>query len=301
MMSTNADMEQMRAKLLKPKTDPDPMSKPAKIKKFFFYSFLIVLAIGQLFPLIWLFDYSLVKSGDLFGAEFMKIPNPPLWNNLVRAWVDGQIYHYFINSVIIVGASVLISVIVSFLLAYACTRMEWKLRGLLFGFVLIGMMIPIHATLLPNFLLFNFFHLLDTHIGLIIPYVAFTIPFNTIVLSGFLKTIHRALEESAMIDGCNIWGVLFKIIAPVTKPALITVAIMTFMTNWNEFIMANTYLSSDEVRTLPFSIIKFVGYYRSDYALQFACMSIVAIPSLLIYFGLNKYVTEGVTMGAIKG
>jgi len=282
-------------------SDENENKRPLTIKKFLIYVILIALAIGQLFPLIWLFDYSLVKSGDLFGSEFMKIPNPPIWNNFVRAWVDGKIFHYFINSCIIVGASVFLSMIVSFLLAYACTRMEWKLRGIVFGFTLIGMMIPIHATLLPNFLLFNFFHLLNTHIGLIIPYVAFSIPLNTFMLSGFLKTIPRSLEESAVIDGCNIWGTLFKIIAPVTKPALITVAIITFVNNWIEFIMANTYLSSDDVRTLPFSVINFVGYYSSDYAIQFACMAIVAIPSLLIYFALNKYITEGVTMGAVKG
>jgi raffinose/stachyose/melibiose transport system permease protein len=299
-MSIN-DINQKREKLLNYKTNEDVAQNPLTIQRTLLYIVLIALAIGQLFPLVWLFDYSLVKSGDLFGSEFMKIPNPPIWDNFVRAWVDGKIFHYFINSCIVVGVSVFLSVIVSLLLAYACTRMEWKLKGLVFGFALIGMMIPIHATLLPNFLLFNFFHLLNTYFALIIPYVAFTIPFNTLMLSGFLKTIHRSLEESAMIDGCNIWGVIFKIIAPVTKPALITVAIITFMNNWNEFIMANTYLSSDDVRTLPFSVINFVGYYRSDYAVQFACMTIVAIPSLLIYFILNKYITEGVTMGAIKG
>ncbi|HBE79426.1 MAG TPA: sugar ABC transporter permease, partial [Firmicutes bacterium] len=98
---------------------------PLTIKKLIIYIVLIALAIGQLFPLIWLFDYSLVKSGDLFGAEFMKLPNPPLWNNFARAWVDGKIFHYFINSCIIVGVSVLLSMLVSLLLAYACTRMEW--------------------------------------------------------------------------------------------------------------------------------------------------------------------------------
>lgn len=104
-----------------------------------------------------------------------------------------------------------------------------------------------------------------------------------------------------MIDGCSVWSCLFHIIAPMTKPALMTTAIMTFINNWNEFIMANTYLSTEDVRTLPFSVIKFVGYYRSDYAIQFACMTIVAIPSLIIYFALNKHITEGVTAGAVKG
>ena len=286
---------------LAPSQVPNVKSILAKLKNFLFYGFLTGLAISQIFPLVWLFNYSLVKSGDLFGTEFMKIPHPPLWHNFVRAWVDGQVFHYFTNSVIVVGFSVALSVLCSFLLAYACTRMEWKLSYLVYGFVLMGMMIPIHATLLPNFLLFNKLNLLNTHLGLIIPYVAFTIPFNTIMISGFLKSIPRALEESAMIDGCSVWSSLFLIIAPMAKPALITTAIMTFMTNWNEFIMANTYLSTEDVRTLPFSIIKFVGYYRSDYAIQFACMTIVAIPSLIIYFMLNKYITEGVTAGAIKG
>jgi raffinose/stachyose/melibiose transport system permease protein len=272
-----------------------------KIKQGLTYGCLIALALAQIFPLVWLFNYSLVKSGDLFGAEFMKLPNPPVWENFVRAWVDGQIFHFFINSVTVVGFSVFFSVLFSFLLAYACTRLVWKWNNLIYGFVLMGMMIPIHATLLPNFLLFNKVHLLNTHLGLIIPYVAFTIPFNTILLSGFLKSIPKEMEESALIDGCALWDALFRIIAPITKPALVTTAITTFMNNWNEFIMANTYLSTDDVRTLPFAIIKFVGYYRSDYAVQFACMAIVAIPSLLIYFGLNKYITEGITAGAVKG
>lgn len=296
----SADLNRLEQRLFK-KKNLNYHTMLLKTKNFLFYGFLIGLAVCQIFPLIWLFNYSLVKSGDLFGAEFMKIPNPPLWENFSRAWVDGEIFHYFINSVIVVGSSVVLSVLFSFLLAYACTRMKWKLSSLVYGFVLMGMMIPIHATLLPNFLLFNKLNLLDTHLGLIIPYVAFTMPFNTIMISGFLKSLHRSLEESAMIDGCSIWGAMFRIIAPVAKPALITTAIMTFMNNWNEFIMANTYLSTEDVRTLPFSVIKFVGYYRSDYAVQFACMTIVAIPSLIIYFALNKYITEGVTAGAIKG
>jgi raffinose/stachyose/melibiose transport system permease protein len=179
--------------------------------------------------------------------------------------------------------------------------MDWKLRGPVYGFVLLAMMIPIHATLLPNFLLFKQFGLLDSYFGVIIPYIAFQLPFNTLVFTGFLTTIHRALEESALIDGCSIWGVMFRIVAPVTKPAIITVAIMTFISYWNEFIMANTFLSTETYKTLPFSVFKFVGEYSSDYAVQFACMVFVALPSILIYLLLNKYITSGVTMGAVKG
>ena len=104
-----------------------------------------------------------------------------------------------------------------------------------------------------------------------------------------------------MIDGCSIWGTMFRIVAPITKPAYVTVGVMTFINAWNEFIMANTYLASDRCRTLPFSVIKFIGYYTADYATQFACMTLVALPILIVYGFFNKYVTDGATMGAIKG
>ena len=275
--------------------------KPWSVKTILMYIFMIALAVSQLFPLVWLIDYSMVKSGDLFGNEFLKIPNPIQWVNFERAWVDGKIMQFLSNSVIIVGATVIFAVLISYMLAYACTRMEWKLRGPVYGFVLLAMMIPIHATLLPNFLVFKQFGLLDSYLGVIIPYIAFQLPFNTLVFTGFLTTIHRALEESALIDGCSIWGVMFKIVAPVTKPAMMTVAIMTFISYWNEFIMANTFLSTETYKTLPFSVFKFVGEYSSDYAVQFACMVFVALPSILIYLLLNKYITGGVTMGAVKG
>jgi raffinose/stachyose/melibiose transport system permease protein len=267
----------------------------------FVYAFLILLTITSLFPMVWLINFSLVKSGELYGSEFLKWPNPFQWVNYERAWVDGQILHYFINSVIVVGLSVFLSVLFSFMLAYACTRMEWKLRTLVYGIVLTGMMIPIHATLLPNYQLFNVFGLLDTYPGLIIPYIAFTLPFNTLMLGGFLQSVHRSLEESALIDGCTNWGVMFRIVAPIVKPAIVTTTIITFINNWNEFIMAKVYLRTENIRTLPFAVLKFNGEYSAQYAIQFAVMVCVAIPSLLTYFILSKYITEAVSQGAVKG
>ena len=272
-----------------------------KFRRIILYTALIAFAAAQLFPLLWLFDYSLLKSGDLFGADFLKWPSHPQWTNYAKAWTDGMIFPYFINSLIVVGTTVLLAVAFSYLIAYACTRMEWKLRSVALGLVMLGMMIPIHATLLPNFQLFNRLGLLDTYWALIIPYAAFALPFNTLIFSGFLKTVPRALEESALMDGCSIWGVMLRIVAPITKPAIITVTVMTFIGNWNEVVMAYIFISSDQLRTLPYSVLKFVGYYTADYATQFACMTLVALPVLVIYMFLNKYITDGATMGAIKG
>jgi raffinose/stachyose/melibiose transport system permease protein len=265
------------------------------------YLFLVILACLQLFPLIWVFDYSLLKSGDLFGPELIKMPLHPQWGNYVRAWVDGKIPRYFLNSTIVVAGSVAASTLISFCLAYSITRMKWKLRPVAVAAVTAGMVVPIHTTLLPNFLWFNYFGLINTHLGLIIPYVAFTLSFNTLVFMGQLRTLPRSMEESAFIDGASWPRIFWSVVAPMTGPAIVTICLMTFLNNWNEFIMAYTYLSSDELRTLPFSIIKFQGAYRSDYAIQFACMTLVAAVPLGLYFVFSKRILAGVTAGALKG
>ena len=265
------------------------------------YLFLVILACLQLFPLLWVFDYSLLKSGDLFGPELIKIPLHPQWGNYVRAWVDGKIPRYFLNSTIVVAGSVAASALISFCLAYSITRMKWKLRPVAVAAVTTGMVVPIHTTLLPNFLWFNYFGLINTRLGLIIPYVAFTLSFNTLVFMGQLRTLPRSMEESAFIDGASWPRIFWSVVAPMTGPAIVTTCLMTFLNNWNEFIMAYTYLSSDELRTLPFSIIKFQGAYRSDYAIQFACMTLVAAVPLGLYFVFSKQILAGVTAGALKG
>jgi raffinose/stachyose/melibiose transport system permease protein len=278
-----------------------PRLSSKNIGKVVLGAFLIVLAFLQLFPLIWVFNYSLQKTGDLFGSAFFSLPAVPQWNNYVRAFIDGKILQSSINSVFIVVTSVAATTVLAFCIAYACTRMSWKLRKVVLGFVSLGMVIPIHVTLLPNFIWFGMFGLLDTHLSLIIPYVAFQISFSTLVIAAQLQSVPLAMEESAFMDGAKYRSILPKIIAPMATPAIVTAMISTFLSDWNEFIMANTYLATDAKRTLPFSIIRFQGQYASDYAVQFACMVLVAIPALIIFFLFSKWIMAGVSAGAVKG
>ncbi len=270
------------------------------VTKMLIYSLLIVFALLQVFPLIWLFDFSLVKSGQLFGPEILRIPDPPQWGNFVRAWTDGRIPQYFLNSVIVVGGSVLGATFLSFCAAYATTRMIWKLRILVYNIFLLGMVVPIQTTLLPNFIWFRLFGLYDTRIGLIIPYIAFNLAFNTLMFTGMMRSIPRSVEESAYLDGASMTMLLGRIVAPMVAPAIATVSIMTFLNGWNEFIMANTFLATESLRTLPFAVIRFEGQYSSDYAVQFACMALVAIPPILLYFIFSRWIMAGVTAGAVK-
>ena len=154
---------------------------------------------------------------------------------------------------------------------------------------------------IPNYIVFGKLGISDSYAGLIIPYVAFNLPLAVFIMTGFLESVPRAIEESAVIDGCGIFRIVFQIALPLLKPAVSTVAIMTFLNTWNEFIMASTYLSNDIYRTLPFAVYNFSGQYASNYSVQFAVMNMVAIPSLVFYIIFNEQITKGAAEGALKG
>lgn len=275
--------------------------KDRKISKIILWIVLVLVAVIQLFPLVWLVDFSLGSSNEMFTNGLLIIPEKIRWDNYVKAFVDGNFLHYLRNSVLINTLAVVLVVIISIMAAFACQRMKWKLSGLVSTLLVMGMMIPIHATLLPNYKIYNMLHLTDTIWALLIPYVAFSLPQGMFLMTGFIQSAPKELEEAAVMDGCGIYRIVFQIITPILKPSIATVAIMTFLNNWNEFMMASTYLSTPKWKTLPFSVLEFTGEYSSNYAVQFAVMALTAAPAVIVYVILNKHITKGVAMGAVKG
>ncbi len=271
------------------------------IAKVFMWIVLLIVAVIQLFPLIWLVDFSLGSSNEMFTNGLLIIPEKIRWDNYGKAFVDGNFLHYFRNSVLINTLAVVLVVIISIMAAFACQRMKWKMSGLVSTVLVMGMMIPIHATLLPNYKIYHMLHLTDTIWALLIPYAAFSLPQGMFLMTGFIQSIPMELEEAAVVDGCGIYRIVFQIITPLLRPSIATVAIMTFLNNWNEFMMASTYLSSPKWKTLPFSVLEFTGEYSSNYAVQFAVMALTAAPAVIVYIILNKHITKGVAMGAVKG
>lgn len=271
------------------------------MKKTALWIILLIVAVIQLFPLIWLVDFSLGSSNEMFTSGLLIIPKQIRWDNYVKAFVDGNFLHYLKNSILINSLAVFFVILISIMAGYACQRMKWKLSNTVKTILLLGMMIPIHATLLPNYKIYNSIHLTDTIWALLIPYIAFSLPQGLFLMTGFMEAIPRELEEAAVVDGCGIYRILFQIITPLLKPSIATVAIMTFLNNWNEFMMASTYLSSPKWKTLPFSVLEFTGEYSSNYAVQFAVMALTAAPAVIVYIILNKHITKGVAMGAVKG
>lgn len=273
----------------------------AGIGKIVLWIVLLLVAVIQIFPLIWLLDFSLASSTEMFTNGLLILPEKIQWGNYVTAFVDGHFLQYLKNSIIINGLAVFFVLLISIMAAYACRRMRWKLSGLVKTILLLGMMIPIHATLLPNYKIYNTLGLTDTIWALLIPYVAFSLPQGLFLMTGFIDSIPWEMEEAAVMDGCGIYQIVFQIITPMLKPSIATVAIMTFLNNWNEFIMASTYLSTPKWKTLPFSVLEFTGQYSSNYAVQFAVMALTAAPAVIVYILLNKHITKGVAMGAVKG
>lgn len=263
--------------------------------------FLVILAIIQLFPLVWLIDFSLVESDQLFTSGILVWPSPFRWENYTRALLESNFLHYLFNSILINALAVIFVVIFAIMASFACTRMHWKLSGFVSMLLMMGLMIPIHATLLPNYMIFSKIGILDTILALLVPYVAFSLPQGFFLTSSYMDSVPKELEEAAVIDGCGVYRMLLIIVLPMMKASIATVSIMTYLNNWNEFVMAMTFLSSPDWKTLPFAVLEFTGQYSSDYAIQFAVMTLSALPAIIIYILLNKNITKGVAMGAVKG
>jgi raffinose/stachyose/melibiose transport system permease protein len=264
------------------------------------YSIILFGALFEFFPMIWLVVFSLGKDTDMFATEILKIPDPIQWGNYISAWVDGKMAQYMFNNIVVTISTITLVVLFSLMLGYAFSRIKWKGSKIIFGIIILGMMIPIHATIIPNYFVFKALKLTDSYLGLIIPYTAFNLTVATFIMTGFMKSIPASLEESAIIDGCGVYRIIFNIVFPLLKPAIITVVILTFISSWNEFIMAYTFISKSYMRTLPFSVYEFAGRFTSSYAKQFAVMAIASVPTITLYILLNEQITKGITMGALK-
>jgi raffinose/stachyose/melibiose transport system permease protein len=274
--------------------------KKAGVSTIIMYFILVFFGGIQIFPLLWLIDFSLLNNSDLFGPKILVWPERPRLENYAKAWIDGDIPRLFLNSLIVNAVTIILTVLLVSMLSYAFTRMIWKLRKLFFRLVITGLMIPIHVTLLPNFFTFSAAGLRNSYLGLIIPYTAFSLPIGVFLLSSYMESMSKAVEESAVIDGCGVWRIIFNIVVPLNKPALTAVVVTTFLNSWNEFIMAVTYLNDNRFRTLPFSVYNFAGRYSADYAVQFAVMAITALPTIILFIIFNEQMTKGIMLGSVK-
>ena len=271
------------------------------IKKIFLQIFLALFAIIQIYPLIWLILFSFKDNNEIFGGNVAGLPKVWRIQNYVSAISQANVMKYFFNSTFVTAITILLVIVLSSMTAYAIYRMNWKLSNVTLIFILLGMMIPIHAALLPLFMVLKNLKLLNTFWALIIPYTAFGLPMAIFILGSFLNGIPRELEEAAAIDGCNIYKIFFAIILPLIKPAIATVSIFTYLSTWNELMFAVTFINKKEFKTLTVGIMSMVGNYVTKWGEIGAGLVIATLPTILIYILLSEQVQNSLTAGAVKG
>lgn len=264
------------------------------------YVVLSVFAITCLYPMIWLFLASFKTNDELYSNPW-GLPINFRLTNYISAFVDGNIGRYFMNSVVITVAAVVVGVCLSCMVSYAITRMEWKLSKLTLKMFMLGMMIPVYASIIPLFSMFNRMGILNTRLSVIIPHVAFCFPMAIFILTGFLSTIPRDIEEAAVVDGCSIYRVFFQIILPIMKSSIVTVAVIVFINIWNDLLLPQIFLTDQSKMTLPVGLTEFQGQYATDYASMIAAVVITIIPSIIVYILLHKNIMQGMVAGAVKG
>ena len=227
------------------------MRNKSKTAQILIYIGLIFWSLINLFPVYWMFTFSLKDHAEIFGDNVVGLPKHWLWSNYVSAMKTGNMGRYFLNSGIVAVATILITLGVALMATFALTRLIWKRQKTLNKFFMLGLTIPIHASIVPVYVTLSRLHMLNTYWALIIPYSAFSLSMAILVCTGFMNEIPRELDESACIDGCSTWGIFFRIIVPLMKPAVATVGIYTCLQCWNELMFANIFISKYALRSKP--------------------------------------------------
>ncbi|WP_178022817.1 carbohydrate ABC transporter permease [uncultured Paenibacillus sp.] len=272
------------------------------LKKTIPHLFLMAYLLIILYPFLFVLFSSVKTDNQAIASNPFGLPSSMIFDNYVNAWVNAKISTYFFNSLYIGVLSACLSILFAAMLAFAVTRMRYNgISAIVFQLILVGMLIPNNSLLLPIYGMMRNLNVLDTHMALILPYVANAIPFSVIILAAFMRSIPGEIEEAAVMDGLGSAGMFFKVMLPLTVPAIVTVFIINFLGNWNEFLLANYFLSSEELRTLPVGMVGFRDAYNTNYAQMSAGIVFSVLPVMIIYAVLQEKIIEGVTAGSVKG
>ncbi|MHB1253637.1 MAG: carbohydrate ABC transporter permease [Candidatus Humimicrobiaceae bacterium] len=260
---------------------------------------IYLLGVVFLIPIFWVFSLSLRSKKDALTAMFFT--RDVHFDNYLKAWQTFGFSKLYINSLIVTVLSVFITLVIASLAAYSFSRLRYKGSNIIFYMLLLGMMIPPAAIIIPLFVIMENLNLYNTLFSLILSYIAFGLPIATLILRGFFMSIPPELVEAARIDGSSEVGTFFRIIIPLSKPAISTVVIFLFMQNWNEFLLALVLLRDKILYTLPVGVAIFVGQWDSPWELVAAGVIIASVPVFVLYLILQDQFVKGLTAGAVKG
>ena len=325
----------------------------ARFLKVLMYGVLIFWALVNLFPMYWMFTFSLKDNPQIFGLNPVGLPTPwnkpqewhwenytdviapkgfgftekeqkkvdtyiqkiktaigerdkkefdKNWNNLMKMYFSKMpMGFYFFNSIFVTVMVILLVIIAALMATFGMTRIKWRFSSAMNSFLMLGITIPIHASILPVFYTLKTYNMLNKYSTLIIPYAAFSLAMAILICTGFMNDIPKELDESARIDGCGYFGTFFKIICPLMKSALATIAIYTFLQCWNELMFANVLISNSMRKTLPIGIQELHGQHLTNWGPIGAALVVATFPTLIAYVIMSKNIQDSFIAGAIKG
>ena len=279
------------------------MKQQRTIKRLRSALFHVVMLAGGfllIMPVLWMVSASFMTRADILDAPVNLLP--PVWQpqNFIQIFVDFNIGRYFMNSIIVTGSVVLLNLLFCSLVGYSLAKFNYPGKNIVFLFIMATVMIPFAVIVIPLFLIVRSFNWVDTYQGLIVPFAMSA--FGIFLMRQFIFGIPDDYIDAARIDGASEIGIFFRIILPLSRPALVTLAILTFVTNWDEFLWPLVVTSTDQFRTLPIGLSKFLEAYQNDWHLLMAGAVVSALPLVVLFLAMQRRFLEGMAgLSGIKG
>ena len=271
------------------------------VVKYILLTLLVILILWAVLPFLWMVSTAFKTTEETYTSPPLWIPHHPTIENFLYILKRGAFLTYFRNSVIVAVSTTVISIILSSLAGYSFSRFKFFGGHSLLLLFLITQMFPGALLIIPLFQIIKFLKLLDTLYALVLSHITFSLPLCTWLMKGFFDQIPRELEEAAMIDGCSRISAMIYVIFPLALPGIIAASIFSFIGSWDEFIFALTFTSSDEVRTLPIGLQRFIGSYEIYWNHLGAASVLTTIPVIILFLFIQKYMVKGLTAGSVKG
>ncbi|MCG5452828.1 MULTISPECIES: carbohydrate ABC transporter permease [Micromonospora] len=296
-------LDQPTATAPTPVTSGDrPVRRELGVANALSHGFLLLWGLLTVLPLLWMFISSFKTNGEIL-ADPWGLPGALHLDNWARAWTGAHIGRYFINSLVVVAGSVSLTMLMGATAAYVFARYEFRGRQVVYYLFVGGLMFPVFLALVPLFFVVRNAGLFNTWLGLILVYAAYSLPFTVFFLTAFFRTLPTSVAEAALVDGCGHFRLFFRVMLPMARPGLISVAIFNFLSHWNQFLLPQVLLQGDESKWMLaqglFALSVSQGY-AGDYARLFAGLSIAVLPVLAVYVAFQRQVQSGLTAGQLK-
>jgi raffinose/stachyose/melibiose transport system permease protein len=265
------------------------------IGKVIAYAFLAALAVAILYPMLWAILNGFKTNLEIYGNPW-GLPAAWHWENFVKAW-DLGVARYLLNSVIVTAASVAATILISSMAAYALTRHKVPFGSAITVLILGGMMLAPAVALIPLFRLLQAIGIFNTYWALIVLYTAFRIPFTVFLIRAYMVTLSREMEDAAIVDGASSWQIFWMVIMPLSRPIVVSAALLNALFAWNEFIFALVFINDTDLKTLPVGLQQMQGRVLSDWPVLFAALTLASIPMIAVFLAGQRQFIRGLSEG----